>query len=454
MTCQAVQNQLLILPNPSYPGADVRSHLQVCAECRQWQRRLLRIEQSLPLVPVPPSSGRDGFVRQFLAGSGERTVPQEPAASSELQHGSILSALWKRRTWWSAVSAAAALVVVCLGTWAMWRPRELPVVQSSTKVAQPDPFVASLMQRDLRLAVAKTAPERLEVLAALSDDLFHETSLVIRGARTEDLQQLAQLYEKVVQEGIVQLSRAPSLRAADRRAVLNPIADQLARTARHADGLSKDAPGHAADALRLIADAACDADRRLRELLVWRPRAEFLALSAVYGATLVLLIEPDELPLVVDNPHQWQQLTRNRGLIQALVTSGVVLASEEDPLRRADQCNGLARHLVDEIQHAADREDDGRAAELGGHLDDLLKGGVVSNLSTVREHTPPDSTRHKELRRVSEDTQRVTDPLEKLYQSRAKTDPGELHRVLQSIRETRAEVDKVLKMPVKTRVDP
>jgi hypothetical protein len=387
------------------------------------------------------------FVRRFLAGSGE-TASMKERARARKRLGAILPA-WQPRQWAYAAGAAAAMVLVCLGSWALWHPRELPVVQAVTKPTQPDPFVASLVQRDLRLAVAQTARERLEVLTDLSDDLFHQTRLVVRGARTEDLRQLAQLYEKVVLDGIVRLSRTPSLRAADRRLVLGPIAEHLAQTGRKADHLAVDAPGNAAGALRAIAAAARDAEGRLREVVGKLPECLFQAWPGASGATLILLIEPEGVSSPTDHAHVWQQLTRNRSLIEALVTSGLSLAAEEDPLRRADQCNGLARQLVDEIQQAADWEEDGRAAELGWHLHDLLKGGVVCNLTTVRDHTPPDSTRHKELRRVSEEAQRLTEPLEKRYQTISKAEPGELGRILQSIHDTRAEVDLILKSPVK-----
>jgi hypothetical protein len=447
MICQAVQNQLLALPDPSRPGVDLRDHLQACAACRQWQHRLLQIERNVPVLPVPSSTGQKAFLRQFLAGSGDAPVVVPPPKKSGLEK--LALGAWPPGPWGYAAAAVAAVVLVSLGSWALWRPRELPVLRAATKAPLPDPFVASLMQRDLRLAVAETGRERLEVLSDLADDLFQETRQVVRGARAEDLDQMAQLYEKVVQEGIVHLSRAPSLRAADRRQVLAALADRLAQAGREADRLARGAPQNAVRPLQVIGAAARDADNRLRGLVGWLPGSLFPRWSGGTAVTLVLVLDLEDVSAPMGDPHQWQQLTRNRGLIQALVDRALVLASEEDPLRRADQCNGLAKHLVDEIQQAADREEDGRAAELGGHLHDLLRGGVVSNLETVRQHTPPDSTRNKELRRVSEDAHRVTDPLEKLLQTIATTDSGELRRVLQAIHDTRAEVEKLLKSPVK-----
>jgi hypothetical protein len=351
---------------------------------------------------------------------------------------------WQARQWACAAAAAAAVILVCLGSWALWHPRELPVVRTVTKPLQPDPFVASLVQRDLRLAVAQTTAERLEALTDLSGDLFQETRLVVRGARAEDLHQLALLYQKVVEEGIVHVAQAPSLRTSDRRQVLGPIADRLDQTARQADKLATFAPRDAATALHAISAAARGAQTKLRELVATLPIRFFPVRSAVAVATLVLLIEVEDPSLPPDSSYVWQQLTRNRSLIQTLVIGGLVLATEEDPLQRANHCNGLARQLVDEIQQAADREDAGRAAELGGHLHDLLQGGLVRNLNTVRDQTPASSTRFKVLREVSEEAQRVTEPLEKRFHTISKTDPSELRRVLQSIHDARAEVAELL----------
>jgi hypothetical protein len=308
------------------------------------------------------------------------------------------------------------------------------------------------MQRDLRLAEPRSPREGLETLTDMSDDLWQETRLVAGGARAEDLHQLARLYQKVVEEGIVRRSRIFARRERDCRAVLVPIAQRLAKVGGEAEQLAGNAPATAAAALDGIATAARAADGQLRELV--EPRRVRLIPKDGWIACLVLLDGSNDLTVLSDPPPPWQQLTRNRNLIEALVTSGLILAAEEDALRRAEQCTGLARHLVDEIQQAADRDDDDRAAELAGHLHDLLRGGVVRNLNTVRDQTPPTSTRLQALRDAGAEAQRVTDPLEKRFQTHSQTNPGELGRVLQSIHDTRAEMEKILKSSAPSRADP
>jgi hypothetical protein len=146
-----------------------------------------------------------------------------------------------------------------------------------------------------------------------------------------------------------------------------------------------------------------------------------------------------------DEIGRLQQLTRNRGLIQELVKHGLSLAAENDALKRADCCNGLARHLAQEIQQAAELHDVRRAAELGDHLCSLLSGGVAPNLTTVRVRTPLGSAGDIEMRRVGEDTRELTEPLEDLLGSVVQAEPGDLKRLLHSIRKARGEVENALK---------
>jgi hypothetical protein len=140
-------------------------------------------------------------------------------------------------------------------------------------------------------------------------------------------------------------------------------------------------------------------------------------------------------------------LQRNRELIQDLVRSGLSLAGEGDPLKRADYCNGLAKRLAGEIRQAAEHQEIYRAAELGDHFCDVLKGGVIPNLSTVRLHMDPGSAGEIELRRVAGATVELTAPLEDLLVRLGTSEPGDLKRLLRTIRTTRGEVEKTITPP-------
>ena len=129
----------------------------------------------------------------------------------------------------------------------------------------PDPFLANLFKRDLRLAVARTHQDRLEALLELAEDLHGQARAGVRAAGIEDLENLAKLFDQVVRRGMVPV--AQKLPPEERRRLLDAVAERLARTGREADRLAQSAPSAPADALRQIAAAARYGDGQLRSLL-------------------------------------------------------------------------------------------------------------------------------------------------------------------------------------------
>jgi hypothetical protein len=257
MNCIAVQRRLLEAENPDQPHADLRPHLAVCSACREWQRRLVQLERNMPLLPVPASTApADIFLK----------VPQEAGKSSQEAGRRNLrlrfSAPRGRRLVMAVSGVAAALLLVLLG----WGTLREPPVKPRPKVvrAGPDPLVERLLQRDLGLAKAQSHRERLVLLGELADDLHVETRALARTAGAEDLQELARLYRQVVHDGI--LERARTLPANERRQVLDPIADRLARAGRDAEKLAQEVPS-AAGPLQVVAEAAREGHGRLRTLV-------------------------------------------------------------------------------------------------------------------------------------------------------------------------------------------
>jgi hypothetical protein len=262
MNCQAIQNQLLILPDPRRPGADVRAHLQGCAACRQWHQRLIQLERHMPLLPVPSSTARAGVMRRFLAGGTVRR-PKPPAPWPSVPPSYRMSLQVSRSSNYVAAGVAAALVLAVLGGW-VWLSLG-PGPAPAKRPPPPDPFLASLFKRDLRLAVARTPQDRLEALLELAEDLHGQARAGVQAAGVEDLENLAQLFDQVVRQGMVPV--AQKLPPAERRRLLDAIAGRLARTSREADQLAQNAPAAPADALRQIAAAARFGDGQLRNLL-------------------------------------------------------------------------------------------------------------------------------------------------------------------------------------------
>ena len=162
------------------------------------------------------------------------------------------------------------------------------------------------------------------------------------------------------------------------------------------------------------------------------------------GTILAAAQEPAAPP---DDSVLARALHRNRELVQALVRSGLCLAAEEDPVKRADSCNELALRFAGEIGQAATEHDHGRAVELSDCLYAVLKQGVAFNLSTARRLTPPGSAHEMEINRVGNRASHLTEPLEKLLQNPDAIGSGDLKHVVQKLRDARWEVDKAWKKP-------
>lgn len=298
MNCRSTQNQLLILEDPDRPSAEVREHLEECESCRQWQERLLQLERHIPCLPVPASRNRDALIRQFLDGSsrpangtvgveGGPDIPVWPGAARtgmsvppggmsvppgrpvpppilSLENARApLARLIPRYRLYAALAVAAALFLLVFDGLMLLKPDE--AATKARKRPGQDPFLASLLDRDLRLAKAQTPRKRLEALVDLADDLQGQTRRLVRGAEVEDLHELARLFEQVVDEGIVR--GAVVLPAEQRAAIVPAAADRLTRAGRDAGRLAQEAPDGSAGALRLIAAAAQHGGERLRALM-------------------------------------------------------------------------------------------------------------------------------------------------------------------------------------------
>ncbi len=269
MKCRTVQNQLLILEDPGQLPGDLRDHLQGCAACRHWQQRLLQLERHVPCLPVPASQNREEMVRQFLADAGRPangtaagTHALPPILSLENSRVPLVKLIPRYRLY-AALAVAAALFLLIFDGLMLWRPDHAG--SQARKKPDPDPFLASLLERDLRLAKAQTPRKRLEALVDLADDLQGQTRRLIRRAEAEDLQQLAQLFAQVVDEGIVR--GAGTLPAEQRPQVLEAAANRLDRAGHDADRLAAEVSDGSANALRIIAAAAQHGGEQLRALV-------------------------------------------------------------------------------------------------------------------------------------------------------------------------------------------
>jgi len=148
----------------------------------------------------------------------------------------------------------------------------------------------------------------------------------------------------------------------------------------------------------------------------------------------------DAAPAVsrVDRLHEDQQL------IEALVDSGLRLAGDDDPLRRAETCNALADRVAKEVKRATAAKDRTRAADLGRQLHGLLERGVAGNLALAQSRMPDDSPLIPEMRRLGEQAVAVMGPAMQELESTADSEALDMKQALQGLSRARAEVERVL----------
>jgi hypothetical protein len=147
----------------------------------------------------------------------------------------------------------------------------------------------------------------------------------------------------------------------------------------------------------------------------------------------------------LDPAEAVRQFRRDRKLIESLVESGLRLAGEEDPLKRADQCNVLAEQLSQEIQQAAADREGQRAEALGNHLNALLVRGVAGNLTLALGSQEPDAPPAPEMKRIAEQAALALKPAEEELGRPAHDGQASLQQALKFVHGGRAAVEKALK---------
>jgi hypothetical protein len=252
MNCDAAQRRLLSADRPDRPAEDVRRHLDGCPACRLVGRRLVQMERQIALLPMPPSTAKDAFVRRFHRSAGpvvlHTPIPwPTPVKERGLRKLSV------------AVAIAAVLAVFAIGLWSWPHHFEPPAPA----------YPASLVQAHYRFDHIKSLPtprERVEGFSALATDLQNQARAMTLAGNVEDLASLTTLYNDLVDDDL--LADARALSPAERGAVLKDVADNLERAESDFSRLAA-APANAATAesLHRLALTAVAGGRHIRGLL-------------------------------------------------------------------------------------------------------------------------------------------------------------------------------------------
>jgi hypothetical protein len=158
----------------------------------------------------------------------------------------------------------------------------------------------------------------------------------------------------------------------------------------------------------------------------------FAALAAIAGA------QGSKTGLTA--AQQQQLFQRNRAMIQTLVDSSVEISNQSnDYLKRSEAYRKVIMEFQRELGNAADGSDAARIAELGKHLDTVMRQGLAPNLKRAHDQIGPNGTGSKELRDIRDRTVGLVDWL----QDKAKNkwaDTPEVREVIESLEKTKKDL--------------
>ncbi|QJW96341.1 hypothetical protein [Frigoriglobus tundricola] len=262
MKCQAVQNQILALPDPRELPPALRSHVLACAACQAWARQAARLEGLLEqmFVPPAPAEKKEALLGELMA--ADPVIRSMATPATRPTFGPAAVRFLGRNA--SYVGGLAAAVLVAFGAYLLVGNRSPGTKE--TALTHKHPLLEKLVARDVAMARADTPAKQLEVLTGMADDIASDTRGMARLASGAELKQMAGWYEKVVAEGIVPQARGlpTEMPAADKARLIDGLAAKLDAEAVEAEKVAREAPPDAQTALKRMADAARDGEKLLR----------------------------------------------------------------------------------------------------------------------------------------------------------------------------------------------
>ena len=263
MNCQAIQNQILNLPDPRELTSALREHVLTCSACQAWARQAALLESLLEHLPAPPAPGdKKGALIAELT-QAEPVI--RPLATPAARPAFGLAAVQFLRRNAGYVGGLAAAVLVAVGAYWLWpKPQQPEVVTAPT---QKHPLLEKIVAGNTALARTNSTARKLEVLGGMADAISGETRGMARIAGGAELRQMAGWYDDVVKDGMLkQAANLPiDMRPEEKDKLLNGLADKLKADADEAERLSREAPQDAQLALQRMATTARAGEQSLRK---------------------------------------------------------------------------------------------------------------------------------------------------------------------------------------------
>jgi hypothetical protein len=263
MNCQSVQHTILALPDPRHLPEPLRNHVGGCAACREWAQQVARLDGLLVQLPVPPAPANKKQELLDRLAHPEPVIIPAAAGSSRDRAGPWLRR-WGQRNAPVIGGVAAAVLIALGGWWLVTHPGTRPETATSTPR---DPFVEKLVRQNIALGRASKPTERLQILSGLADDIATQTRSLARVANPADLNELASLFDKVVQVGLARQAETlpeQSLTLTEKQELFGRLARKLGDLATEADTLAREVPPEAKPAVQKIAASAREGQKKFQ----------------------------------------------------------------------------------------------------------------------------------------------------------------------------------------------
>jgi hypothetical protein len=255
MSCQRFRHTLLASERPDKPAAAEARHLAGCADCRAWLRRLVRLEQQISLVPVPPSAPPAALLAMLQSAPADALVKPPvlfaPRPRREVGHQKLSL----------AIALAAALVLFVIGWWAalhMQKGSETIAVNFDSR--SHDERIAQVLRPSL------SPPHRVSILIDQADDFFKMA--LVNPDDFSNVRRQADRFHRLVTHNLP--PHAHDVSPGERAITLKAAADRLGKIKDNAAHLAdqwKSAYPKSVGAMIRIATDAGAAENQLRQMI-------------------------------------------------------------------------------------------------------------------------------------------------------------------------------------------
>jgi hypothetical protein len=222
MICKDVQLRLLSSERPDLPPVDLKGHLVTCASCRALHRRLVRLEQQLPLLPVPPAPVPAALLSKILDAPKPVEAPAEAPILIRQRPKLVLIKERGLRKLALAFALAAAMVVFAIGWWAWPHAGPGPLPDTNVAYQWKQEFDQRVTQLDKEVG---TPSERVKIVADLEVKLRGQVETLALANDRDGLAQLAGDYCRLIRDHLLKI--APTVPVDLRQGVLQDVVKVL-----------------------------------------------------------------------------------------------------------------------------------------------------------------------------------------------------------------------------------